>query len=149
MFRNWIVISLGALLLGACGSALYSSSEVKVAAPPYQGPVTVRVGAVPEGAKEIGTIEAHNVRWRAFPQLLDELREEAARIGADFVKIDEIRMEWSTQTTTTHSADISSHYAGGSPPKSGAFQQGGEVGTHDYTTVGTAFVGRAFRSAQP
>lgn len=108
---------------------MYSSSVVKAKAPPYPGEVTVRVGSIPEGAEELGTVEAYGIRWRRLQGVLDELRAEAARIGANFVKIDEIRSQWSTVDGT---------------PATG----NGQIGTAGFTTVRTTLVGRAFRAGR-
>ena len=108
----------------------------------------MRTGSVPEGAVELGTIEARNIRWNELLGVVKQFQAEAAKLGGDYAKIDEIRMTWgSTETTTT------THIAEGAPltnrPAVGPMSEKGQEHTSQSVTVGTTLIGRAFRTSQP
>ena len=95
----------GALLvtLGACGPhveghavATRSAADAK-----HVDASQVRVSAVgvPEGAAEVGIVQAHTIQG-SIEDAMPEFREQVAQLGGDFGKINDIATSFEMQTRT-------------------------------------------------
>lgn len=122
--------------LGACRPPVESSAVVTgPAAEEHGGSVVVRASDVPPGARQVGVVEAHGMT--TIDRLVPELASRAAKLGANFVKVDDISTKFEI---LTHPESYQYRCGTQSSPRqcTGTRTQSDEVAT-------TSVTGRAFR----
>lgn len=97
------VLAFVALASNGCvmtrSSAVPSSAAVGLA-PQSVDAVQVRALAVPEGARELGLVEANGLGAAELPDIVEEFRQRVARLGGNYAKVDRIASKFEMQTQT-------------------------------------------------
>jgi hypothetical protein len=147
------LLPLSVSLLGGCVASSNSVPTTTTALPAYTGKVVVSATSVPEGAQEVGKLEVKVFRWRYLLELVHALQSDAAAMGADFAKIDDIRMDFRSESDPSLLRSMPSGPPGAKPSnpadpsnKPGAATSGDHHMDVERTVVVTTLIGRAFKT---
>ena len=95
---------LAYLALAASGCVYTRSSAVPSTAsglaPQSVGAVQVRATAAPEGARELGFVEANGTGLAELPDIVEEFRQRVAGLGGNYAQVDRIATKFEMQTQT-------------------------------------------------
>lgn len=79
-----------------CATARATSVATGAAYEPHSGPVTVQAVGIPEGAEELGIVQADGTA--ELPQLVQKFADEVARLGGNYGKIDALKTRFEMAT---------------------------------------------------
>lgn len=99
------LLLLASLALAASGCVYTRSSAVPSSAasglvPQSVGAVQVRATAAPEGARELGFVEANGSGLAELPDIVEEFRQRVAGLGGNYAQVDRIATKFEMQTQT-------------------------------------------------
>ena len=97
--------ALAMAVLSACGPhveghavATHSPADARLV---DASAVRISALAVPEGASELGIVQAHVIQG-SIENAMPEFREQVARLGGDFGKVNDVSTNFELQTRTQH-----------------------------------------------
>jgi hypothetical protein len=133
-----VVLALGS---AGCGASVHRIvvRTTDVVYPVYSGPVAVSFSREPAGGRELAIVQVYRVQAGAIERLVPEMRRAAADVGADFVKVDQVRTRFDE-----HEESRSNSYECGTNGESKTCTDTTTETVHEATTQ---LLGRAFRVA--
>jgi hypothetical protein len=101
--RHVLPAVLTVLALASSGCVMTRSSAVPSSAAAGLAPqaldaVQVRATTVPEGARELGLVEANGLGAAELPDIVAEFRQRVAVLGGNYAKVDRIASKFEMQT---------------------------------------------------